>query len=123
MAALKSFTAKGTYQGYAAPKRPMELYAKAPAQLTMLLRGGADGDTVTTYNGREGWIKAPGNDRPQPITDVTGGELEGARLDATLCFPAQIKDTLRQWRVGNAATIDDRDVHLLAGHHRWPLSC
>ncbi len=124
LATLKSFTAKGTYQGYAAPKHPMELYAKAPAQLTMILRGDADGDTVTTYDGREGWIKAPLNDRPQPLTDLTGGDLEGARLDAILSFPAQIKDTLRQWRVGNPSTIEDRDVQLLQGtiDGRYPVN-
>jgi photosynthetic reaction center cytochrome c subunit len=124
LAALKSFTAKGTYQGYAAPKHPMELDAKAPAQLTMILRGDADGDTVTTYDGREGWIKAPVNDRPQPVTDLTGGDLQGARLDAMLSFPAQIKDTLRQWRVGNPSTIEDRDVQLLQGtiDGRYPVN-
>jgi hypothetical protein len=124
LAALKSFTAKGTYQGYAAPKHPMELYAKVPAQLSMILRGDSDGDTVTTYNGRQGWIKAPVNDRPQPVTDLTGGELQGARLDAMLSFPAQIKDTLRQWRVGNPSTIEDRDVQLLQGtiDGRYPVN-
>jgi len=124
LAALKSFRAKGTYQGYAAPKRPMELYAKAPAQLTMILRGDSDGDTVTTYDGREGWIKAPLNDRPQTVMDLTGGDLQGARLDAMLSFPAQIKDALRQWRVGNPSTIEDRDVELLQGtiDGRYPVN-
>jgi photosynthetic reaction center cytochrome c subunit len=124
LATLKSFAAKGTYQGYAAPKHPMELYVKAPAQLTMILRGDADGDTITTYNGREGWIKAPLNDRPQPFTELTGGDLEGARLDAILSFPAQIKDALRQWRVGNPSNIEDRDVQLLQGtiDGRYPVN-
>jgi hypothetical protein len=124
LAALKSFTAKGTYQGYASPKHSLELYAKAPAQLTTIVRGDADGDTVTIYDGREGWIKAPVNDRPQPVTDMTGGELEGARLDAMLSFPAQVKDTLRQWRAGNPATIEDRDVQLLQGSidGRYPVN-
>lgn len=124
LAMLKSFAAKGTYQGYAAPKHAMELYAKAPAQLAMILRGDADGDTATIYDGRAGWIKAPVNDRPQPVTDLTGGDLQGAQLDAMLSFPAQIKDTLREWRVGNPSTIEDHDVQLLQGtiDGRYPVN-
>jgi hypothetical protein len=124
LAALRSFSAQGTYQGYASPRRPLELFVKAPAQLTMILRGDTDGDTVSTYNGREGWIQAPLNDQPRPITDLTGGDLEGARLDALLSFPAQIKDALRQWRVGNPSTIEDRDVQLLQGtvDGRYPVN-
>jgi hypothetical protein len=38
---------------------------------------------------------------------VSGGDLDGARLDAQLSFPGQIKQALSNWRVGVPATIDD----------------
>jgi photosynthetic reaction center cytochrome c subunit len=121
---LNSLSAKGTYQGYAAPKYQMEMHAKAPAQLTMIVHDSAGGDTVTTYDGREGWIVAPITDRPLPVSEMTGGELEGARLDAMLSFPAQIKQALRQWRALPPATIDDRDVQLVQGtlDGRYPVN-
>jgi photosynthetic reaction center cytochrome c subunit len=124
VSALKSLAAKGTYQGYAAPKYTFEIYAKAPAQITTVIHGGPDGDTVTTFDGREGWIEAPLNDRPQRITELTGGDLDGARMDAMLAFPTEVKDAFRQWRVGNSSSIDDRDVHLVQGTSdgRYPVN-
>jgi len=45
---------------------------------------------------------------------LTGGNLEGAKLDATLFFPAQIKQAFTRWRTGSAL-IDDRDVQVVQG--------
>ena len=115
LAALKSFTAKGTYSGYAeTEKHPLEIFAKAPDQRTMIVRNPM-GDSITTFDGRAGWIAAPNTEKPLPITELTGGDLDGARLDAELSFPGQIKQVLTQWRVGFPTTIDDRDVQLVQG--------
>jgi hypothetical protein len=47
---------------------------------------------------------------------MTGGELEGAKLDAALSFPGQIKQTLKDWRTGfPSATIDDNEVEIVQG--------
>ena len=45
---------------------------------------------------------------------LTGGNLEGAKLDATLFFPAQIKQAFTQWRTGST-TINDREVQVVQG--------
>src|SRR5205823_12387372 len=63
------------------------------------------GDSIRTFNGRSGWIKTP-------LTvlgeyQLSGGDLDGARLDAQLSFPGQIKRALTNWRVSSPATIDD----------------
>jgi hypothetical protein len=49
-----------------------------------------------------------------PLLTLTGGELEGARLDAMLAFPGQIKQLYPRWSVGETM-IDDRDVVLVQG--------
>jgi hypothetical protein len=41
--------------------------------------------------------------------------VDGAKLTAALTFPGQIKQLLRQWRVGPPAVIDDRDMTLVQG--------
>jgi len=47
---------------------------------------------------------------------MTGGELEGAKLDAALSFPSQIKQILKDWRTGfPSTTIDDNDVEVVQG--------
>ena len=114
---LTSFVAKGTYSGYDTDheKFPVEIFAKAPGQRTTIVHmriGGSVEDSVRTYDGRDGWIAAP--DKPMPLMILTGGNLNGAKLEAMVSFPAEIKQTFRQWRVG-LTTIEDRDVQIVQG--------
>ena len=45
-----------------------------------------------------------------------GAELDGARLDAELFFPAQIKPALTRWRSGFPITnVSDKDVQVIEG--------
>ncbi len=71
------------------------------------------GDSIRTFNGRAGWIKTPltvlGEYR------LSGGDLDGARLDAQLSFPGQIKQVLTNLRVGGLDTIGDHEVHVVQG--------
>jgi hypothetical protein len=45
---------------------------------------------------------------------LTGGNLDGAKIDAIVAFPAQIKEAFSQWRVG-ATGIDDKEVRVVQG--------
>lgn len=115
LAGMTSFVAKGTYQGYDDPeKRPLEMYAKAPDERAVIVQTG-NGPSTATYDGHSSWIAAPDTDQPQPVMTLTGGDLQGAKLDATLSFPAGIKQAFSQWRVGFPATINDRDVQVVQG--------
>ena len=72
------------------------------------------GVSVRTYDGRTGWIATP-----LAVVrkyELGGSERDGARLDAQLSFPAQIKQALTDLRVGPPATIDDKDVQVLQGN-------
>jgi photosynthetic reaction center cytochrome c subunit len=113
-AALTSFTAKGTSTGYGpdGDPRPLEIFAKAPNQRTVIVRS-ESGNSTTTFDGRFGWIAAPF--RPVPVLALAGADLDGLRLDAELMFPARIKQVLGQWRVGQAIAIDDREVQVVQG--------
>lgn len=114
-AKLTSFAAKGTYAGFDTDfqKVPTEIFAKSPNQRTMTnhLPGG---DDTTTFDGREAWIAAA--DRPVPLIMLTGGDLDGAKLDADLSFPATLKQGLSKWHAGFPPTsIDDRAVQVVEG--------
>jgi hypothetical protein len=51
-----------------------------------------------------------------PLMPLTGGDLEGARVDAGLWFPAQIKQELKNWKSGfPAITINDKPVTVIEG--------
>ena len=115
LAKLRSFVAKGTYQGYDtdSEKVPVEFFAKAPGQRSMIVHLRI-GDSTTTYDGHAGWIAAP--DRPLPLLTLGAKDLDGARLDAEIAFPARIKDALSRWRAGfPKAAIADREVQIVQG--------
>ena len=113
VAGLTSFAGKGTYIGFETEqtKVPVEVFAKAPLQRATVVHMTV-GDKVTLYDGRAAWIA--GSDKPIPLMPLTGGNLDGAKIDALVAFPAQIKQAFSQWQVG-ATAIDDREVHVLRG--------
>src|SRR5438445_9792824 len=113
LAAITSFIAKGTYQGYAEiNKSPIEIIAKAPGQRATTIHT-SNGDWTTTFDGLSGWVAEPG--RPVPLLELTGQFLEAVKVDADLAFPGRIKQALRQWRVGYPTTINDREVEVVQG--------
>ncbi len=115
LAAFTSFVGKGTYQGYGeGEKSPIDVFAKASDQLTTIIHR-VTGDSVTTFDGRSGWIASPAANSPVTMIAMTGGDLDAAKVDANLFFPAQIKQALSKWRVGFPTTIDDRDVQVVEG--------
>jgi len=116
LAALTSITAKGTYEGYDTyhMKVPVEIYAKAPGQRSIVVHT-QNGDSTTTFDGKSGWVAAA--DKPvRLLALLPGAELDGARFDANLAFPGGIKQALTQWKVGfPVTTINDRTVNIVQG--------
>jgi len=113
LASLTSFTAKGTFIGFETEqtKVGVDIFAKAPGQRTTIVHTNI-GDSVRVFDGRAAWIAAP--DKPLPLMTMTGGNLDGAKIDAIVAFPAQIKEAFSQWRVG-ATGIDDKEVRVVQG--------
>jgi outer membrane lipoprotein-sorting protein len=115
LSGFTSFVGKGTYQGYGeGEKNGMDIFAKAPDQLTTVVHR-ITGDSVTSFDGRSGWIASPAANSPVTMIQMTGGDLDAAKVDANLFFPAQMKQALSKWRAGFPTTIDDRDVQLVEG--------
>jgi hypothetical protein len=88
---------------------PVEIFAKGPDQHTTIVHLSA-GDSVRTYNGRNGWMAGP--DTPFPLMTLTGGNLDRARLEAMLSFPAGIRQAFSQWRVGRVV-MSDQEVQVV----------
>jgi len=116
VAALTSLAGKGTFEGYDTyhQKVPMEVYAKAPGQLTQIMHT-QNGDSTTVFNGREGWIASV--DKPvRLLADLPGYEQDAAKLDAELAIPVRIKEALMQWKTGfPVSSIDDKTVQVVEG--------
>jgi len=112
-AAITSIVFKGTYEGYAEPKAPVDIYIKAPNKRTMVVHTDG-GDRTTTFDGINGWMAAPSADKPFPVIPYSSGDLDGARLDAVLSLPAAIKQVIAKPLTG-ASSIDDKDVAVIQG--------
>jgi photosynthetic reaction center cytochrome c subunit len=114
LAAITSFTAKGTYEGFDSyhQKVPVEVYALSTGQRTVVAHT-SGADRITAYDGRNAWIVQ--KDKPVPVLQLApGGELDGVKLDSALAFPASLKQALAGWRTGfPATTINDRQVQVV----------
>lgn len=116
LAGITSLVAIGTRRDFddLVEKYPLELYARATGQHATVVHS-RNGDRSTIFDGRNGWSAAPQDEVPVTVLPLTGGDLDGARIDAELFFPARIKQAFTEWRVTFPTTIDDRQVHLVQG--------
>jgi hypothetical protein len=118
LSGLTSFVATGNSIGYGefGGEADFTIYAKAPNQRTTLIsfKDHPDrGTSVWAFDGRTGWIKTPRG----LLSDyqLTGGELDGARIEAQIAFPGQLKQALTNWRVGLRRSIDNKDFNIVQG--------
>jgi hypothetical protein len=86
LAEITSFAATGRYAGYDTGQQELsvEIFANAPDQRVTIVHDPVFGDSVRTFDGSAGWIAAP--DRPVPLMTLTGGNLDGARIEGLLSF-------------------------------------
>ena len=118
LAGLTSYIATGSSLGYEGlgGGGSFQIFAKSPDQRTTQISfkdHPERGDSTRAYNGTSGWIKSPRGLFPE--YDLTGSELDGARLDALLSFPGQIKTALNNWRSGSPDSIGDKEVQVVQG--------
>jgi photosynthetic reaction center cytochrome c subunit len=110
LADIKSYIETGTSIGFGGfgGGGEVHIYAKAPdARATHIVFKAETGrgEVWRTYNGKLGWIKSPLTVLPE--YELNGGELDGARLDAQMGFPGQMKQVLTNLRVSLPVTISD----------------
>ena len=110
LAKVTSLNAKGTSVGFGGlgGGGDVEIVAKAPdkrATIILFKKETGRGDQIRTYDGRTGWVRTPLNVLGE--YQLNGGDLDGARFDAQLSFPGQIKQSLTNWKTGPPTAITD----------------
>jgi len=110
LAGLTSFEGKGTSVGFGGfgGGGDVTILAKAPDQRATIILFKEEtgrGDQIRTYDGRTGWVRTPLNVLGE--YQLNGGDLDGARFDAQLSFPGQIKQILTNLRTGPPTAITD----------------
>ena len=114
LANFTSFVAQGSYSGFETGGQdiPVEIFAQAPNRRTVVM-GGTEVNKVKVYDGTNAWIVEE-SFVAIPLMPLTGGNLDGADLEALLSFPSSIQSEFSRWRVGTTI-IDDRDVQVVQG--------
>jgi hypothetical protein len=110
LAGLTSFVGKGTSVGFGGfgGGGDVELVTKAPDKRATIILFKAEtgrGDQIRSYDGRVGWVRTPLNVLGE--YQLSGGDLDGARFDAQLSFPGQIKQILTNLKSGPSTSITD----------------
>jgi hypothetical protein len=94
----------------------IEVLDKSPDKRVSILHL-PDGENVTGFNGREGWLSYP----HRPVLSMSSGELEGARMDADLQFPLHVRNYFPELRPGQPEKINGQDAfQLVAFVHDAP---
>jgi hypothetical protein len=113
LAALNSYVASGTYEGFNTGGSPIavDVYAQAPNRRTQVVHM-QDGDAIKVFDGTQAW--AAEGWRPMPLLQLTGGNLEGAELEALVQFPAGIQKAFANWQV-SGTLVDGKSTTILQG--------
>jgi photosynthetic reaction center cytochrome c subunit len=112
--ALKKVTSrvvKGSVTAFGDQKMPVDIYAKAPDKRVSVMHM-KDGESVTAYNGKVGWLSVPGH-----VHMMNAQESFGAKMDADLMFPANVKGLYTKWETKPGEKFDGQETWLVIGEN------
>jgi photosynthetic reaction center cytochrome c subunit len=87
---------------------PIDIYSKEPDERISFVHT-PDGDSITAFNGHEGWLAAP----KRPAHEMHGPDIDGAAMDADLHFPAHLKEICSKTEVRGMEKIDEAKAYLV----------
>jgi photosynthetic reaction center cytochrome c subunit len=101
--------AKGTVTAFGDQNMPVDIFAKAPDKRLSVMKM-KDGESVTAYNGKVGWLAMPGR-----VHIMNEQESFGAHMDSDFAFAADVKSLYSKWTALPGEKIDGHDTWLVVG--------
>lgn len=89
---------------------PIDMYSKHPDKLVSFTHT-PDGDSVTAFDGHEGWLVTPGH----PLREMHGSDLDGVSMDADLHLATRLKSMFSEMRLRGTEKVDDHEAYLVVG--------
>jgi photosynthetic reaction center cytochrome c subunit len=113
---VKTRVQKGNIEAFGT-STPITVYSEGPDK-RISVSTPPTGQSVTAFNGQEGWLTTPGG-----VHRMSATEGEAARIDASLYFPATLRETYSEFKVRSGDDIDGKPtVQVLAtGKGKVPL--
>jgi photosynthetic reaction center cytochrome c subunit len=90
------------------PGFPIEILSKTPFRQAMIVHLPA-GDSSTVLDRQKGWSRSPAG----PVRDMHQADIQGAKLDADLQFPINLKKIFQELKVIRAEKVGEHDAILL----------
>jgi len=106
---VSSRVMKGTID-FGGRSLPIDIYAKDPEKRISFTHM-AEGDSVTAFNGQEGWLTMSGH----PLHEMRGSDLDGAAIDADLHLATHLQKMFREARTEGTEKIGDHDAYVVVG--------
>lgn len=103
---------KGTID-FGGKSLPIDIYCKNPEKRISFTHM-PGGDSVTAFNGQEGWLGSPG----RPIREMHGSDIDAAAIDADLHLPAHLKQMFAEMRLRDSEKIGDKDTYVVIGQRK-----
>jgi photosynthetic reaction center cytochrome c subunit len=89
---------------------PIEIFSKGPDKRVSFTHT-PEGDSVTAFNGHEGWLGFPG----RPVHEMHGPDIDAAAMDADLHFAAHLKSMFSDVKLQGTEKIGDHEAYLVIG--------
>jgi photosynthetic reaction center cytochrome c subunit len=89
---------------------PIDIYSKEPEKRISFTHM-PEGESVTAFNGREGWLGTPG----RPLREMHGSDLDGASIDADLHLATHWKAMFSEMRVRGTEKVGDHEAYVVVG--------
>src|ERR1022692_2550110 len=100
---------KGTID-FGGKSLPIDIYSKDPEKRISFTHM-PEGDSVTAFNGNEGWLGTPG----RPLREMHGSDLDGASIDADLHLATHFKTMFSEVRVRGTEKVGDHQAYVVVG--------
>jgi len=104
---ITSRVMKGTID-FGGKSFPIDFYSKDPEKRISYAHM-PEGDSVTGFNGHEGWLGMAG----RPLREMHGGDIDGAAIDADLHLPTHLKQMFAAMRTRGTEKIGDREAYVV----------
>ena len=106
---VTSRVAKGTID-IGGKQVPSDVYSKDPGKRASFMHL-PEGDSVTAFDGHEGWIGVPG----RPVREMHGSDVDDAAIDADLHFATHLKQMFTEAQVRGIEKLGDHEAYLVVG--------
>ncbi|MGC2325525.1 MAG: c-type cytochrome [Candidatus Sulfotelmatobacter sp.] len=102
---ITSRVEKGTIE-FGGKSFPIDVYSKDPEKRISFTHM-PEGDSVTAFNGQEGWLGTVG----RPMREMHGSDVDGAAIDADLHLATHLRRIFSKLSTRGTEKIGDHDVY------------